>query len=271
MTKHPRLIKFFKSVMAEIAPDRYSCIYCDAELYEPTRSGACPACAADLPFVGAAACIKCGKPFLPEGADRPQPVEFDGEVGWLDAFEAEDGRFAGYCGMCRNHTRHFDRVRSVFAYQGAPRRAIYRLKYGNARYLAPYMAGYLSDLYLDDVIPVDMVVAVPLHRDRRRQRGYNQADLIARNFAERLRLPYVPEALTKVRKTLTQTSLSLKERQENLEGAFAADKALVAGKNVLVIDDVLTTGATMSEAAHTLKRAGAVHVYGMTVANVAER
>ena len=263
------LKRFWQATLAELAPDRYSCIFCDAELYSPNRVGTCPSCAAALPFVGDAYCLKCGKPFLPEGAERPLSHVEDGEVLFLPAADDEQ-RTSGYCAICRHRERHFDRVRSVFAYQGAPRRAIYRLKYGNARYLAPYLAAYLSDLYLSDPIAVDLVVAVPLHRDRYRTRGYNQAHLLAQDLSARLLLEYKPEALSKTRNTQTQTSLSLKDRQENLHGAFAADKECVHGKSVLVIDDVLTTGATMSEVALTLKKAGAVHVYGLTVANVAE-
>jgi ComF family protein len=257
-------------VVEEVFPDKYNCIYCEKELFSPNRQGVCNTCRPLLPYIGTAFCLKCGKPFLPEGSDVPLPVQFDGEVGYLEGM-SDDGLLSGYCTMCRHNERHFDSVRSVFAYQGIVRQAIYRMKYGNARYLAPYFGAYLADLYIGVPVEVDMVVAVPMYKGKQRERGYNQAHLMARNFAERMRLTYMPQALIKSKKTLSQTKLSFRERQENLAGAFTADKALVSGKSVLVIDDVLTTGATMSEVAHTLKRAGAVHVYGMTLANVAER
>lgn len=260
--------RFVKACAAEIFPDRYTCIFCQKELYTPNRLGVCDTCRPRLPYVGDAFCLKCGKPFLPEGADAPRAVEFDGEVGFTDG---EGDRSSGYCAMCRRGERHFDRVRSVFAYQGEVRKATYRLKYGDARYLAPYFGAYLADLYFDDPVSVDLVVSVPLYRKRERERGYNQAHLMARDFAERARLIYLPEALVKVRSTSSQTKLSYRERQDNLAGAFVADKTLVKGMRVLVVDDVLTTGATMSEVAHALKKAGAVHVYGLTLANVAER
>ena len=261
---------FFKRVRAEVFPDRYNCIFCDKELFTPNRQGVCDTCRPLLPYITTAYCLKCGTPFLPEGADAPRS-SFDDEVGYIEALRDEDSLSSGYCAMCRHNTRHFDEVRSVFAYCGVVRSAICRLKYGGARYLAPYFGAYLSDLYLADPVPVDLEVSVPLHRGRQRERGYNQAHLIAENFAERMQLAYFPQALTKTKHTLSQTKLSFRDRQENLHGAFQADKALVKGKRVLVIDDVLTTGATMSEVAHTLKRAGAVHVYGLTIANVAER
>ena len=269
--RHASVKRFFSRLRSEIFPDRYSCIFCDQELLTPNRQGVCDACRPLLPYVLNACCLKCGKPFLPAGADAPLPRPVDDEVAYVQAVADEDSLFSGYCAMCRHNTRHFDSVRSVFAYQGVVRSAVYRLKYSCARYLAPYFAAYLADLYLADPIEVDLVVCVPLHRDRRRSRGFNQAHLIARSFAERMRLPYVPEALIKTKKTQSQTKLSFRERQDNLAGAFSADASLVAGKRVLVVDDVLTTGATLSEVAHTLKKAGAVHVYGLTLANVAER
>lgn len=270
MEKPSLAVRFFRALAQEIFPDRYSCIYCDSELYTPNRLGVCDACKKALPFIGNAFCLKCGKPFLPEGADAPKPIDFDGEVGYLEGY-TDNTLQSGYCAACRHNDRHFDKVRSVFSYQGAPRQALYRLKYGNARYLAPYFAAYMADVYLSDPVEVDFVVSVPLHRTRQRQRGYNQAHLMARSFAERLNMQYLPSALVKQRQTASQTKLSLKDRQDNLHGAFAADKQLVKGKSVLVIDDVLTTGATMSEVARTLKKAGAVHVYGITWANVPER
>jgi len=265
-----KIKSFFKGLRSEIFPDRYNCIYCDVELNTPNRQGVCDTCRPLLPYITGACCLKCGKPFLPAGADAPN-ASFDDEAGYIEALEEEDGLFSGYCAMCRHNARHFDSVRSVFAYQGVVRAALYRLKYGDARYLAPYFGAYLVDIYLADPTEVDLVVSVPLHPSRRRERGYNQAHLIAKDFAERMQLAYFPSALTKTKRTMSQTKLSFRDRQENLAGAFASDKALVKGKRVLVIDDVLTTGATMSEVAHTLKRAGAVHVYGLTVANVAER
>jgi len=264
-----RLRDFFKRCREEIFPDRYNCIFCQKELYTPNRLGVCDTCRPLLPYVGTACCLKCGKPFLPEGADSPRPVEFDGEVGYLEAV-ADDDLFSGYCAMCRHNERRFDSVRSPFAYLGIVRRAMYRFKYGNARYLAPYFSAYLADQYFIDPVEVDFVVSVPLHPKRRRERGYNQAHLMAEAFAERTRLAYLPEALVKVKPTESQTKLSFNERQQNLAGAFAADRDLVAGKSILVIDDVLTTGATMSEVAATLKKAGAVRVYGLTLANVPE-
>ena len=260
-----RIRRFFHKVMSEAFPDRYTCIFCGKELYTANRLGTCDACLAALPLVGNAFCLKCGKPILPQGSEMPAPISDD-----YDPSVAGQTLYSGYCPTCRNHERGFDSVRSAFAYVGQVRHVVYRLKYGNARYLAPYLSAYMADTYFDEPVEVDMVVAVPLHAKRKRERGYNQAALLAEQLANRLNLPYLPDGLTKVRVTHTQTNLSFRERQDNLQGAFACGNPAVQGKRVLVVDDVLTTGATMTEAARALRKAGAVHVYGLTLANVPE-
>lgn len=262
--------RVWQCVLSEVFPDRYTCIFCNKELQEPNRLGVCDACGPTLPYVGRSFCLKCGKPILPEGADAPLPCTYDEELDYLSSADDGTDLVNTYCAMCRHNPRHFDRVRSVFSYQGEVRRALYRLKFGHAQYMAPYLAAYLADTYLADPVAVDLVVAVPMHAVRRRRRGYNQSHLIARSFAERLRLSYSRTAVRKTRATDAQTHLSMADRQTNLKGAFAVDSAEVAGKSVLVIDDILTTGATLSEVADALKQAGAVHVYGLTVANVPE-
>ena len=244
-------------LMDSFFPDRYNCICCNRELWSEHRLGTCPDCLSRLSFVRYPYCLKCGKPIQ---APTPDPLE--PEV-------AEEDRFGVYCSLCKKEPRHFDRVLSALAYQGEATRLVHKIKYASAAYLAPYMAAYMVDRYLQDPIEVDYVTAVPLHKSRQRARGYNQSALIATAFSQKLHIPYVQSVL-KCKKTPPQTRLGREERKLNLKGAFTADRDQVRGKRILVIDDVLTTGQTMDEVAHTLKKAGAVHVYGLTFASVVE-
>jgi ComF family protein len=116
--------------------------------------------------------------------------------------------------------------------------------------------------------PVDCLVPVPLHRTRLGQRGYNQALELARPLARAWRLPVAPGALRRVRATAAQSELTAVERRRNLRGAFAADAAQVRGKRVLLVDDVITTGSTASEATRTLLAAGAAEVRVLAAARV---
>ena len=111
-----------------------------------------------------------------------------------------------------------------------------------------------------------MVAAVPLSRQRFKQRGYNQAGLIGWPLAKALNVSYASQAIVRIRNTGSQVGLSIRERQENVSGAFSAYPRLVRGKNILIIDDVLTTGATMQACARVLLEAGANSVYGITLA-----
>jgi ComF family protein len=114
--------------------------------------------------------------------------------------------------------------------------------------------------------PVDVVSAVPLHASRLRERGYNQAVLLAQVVARTRSWVFAPDALRRVRETASQVNLNAQERRANVEAAFFAEPAVFCGRQVLVIDDVLTTGATLSACADALRAAGATHVYGATLA-----
>jgi ComF family protein len=113
---------------------------------------------------------------------------------------------------------------------------------------------------------VDLVTVVPLSRGRIKERGFNQADLIARTLALAIRKPYRPAALKRVRETRSQVGLSAIERRQNVQDAFSADEKIVAGRNVLIIDDVTTTGATMSACSRACLEKTAYNVYGLTIA-----
>lgn len=151
-------------------------------------------------------------------------------------------------------------------YQGALREAIHALKYQKDIAMGEPLAEHLIEVFTETGWHIDLITAVPLGQARLSDRGYNQSALLARPLALHQRKPFVPKALERIRETHAQVGLSARERHVNLSGAFRARNSLVAGKSVLVIDDVTTTGATLHACALALNEAGAASVYGLTLA-----
>lgn len=145
-------------------------------------------------------------------------------------------------------------------------KAIKRLKYARDIALGDTLSKLLFDVCSEKGIQPDLVVPVPLALKRPKTRGYNQAALLARPLAWMLGRPYVPLAVRRIRETASQVGLSIQERKENMNGAFQAQRRLAAGKQILIVDDVLTTGATLDAVAMSLKMAGAAKVVGLVVA-----
>ncbi len=218
-------------------PDDIKCIVCGKEIH-PNRYGICDACKLDINLNY---CLRCGRH----------------KVGMGD-----------YCGECSSESLYFDEARSAVSYDGQAKDLIRRLKYGGAQYLAKAMSEYLLDVLIVQDWDFDCFTFVPVHKTRLKKRGYNQAEILARELAERTDKPCA-ELLQKERSTPNQARLNKSERMENLKGAFSAISK--TPKHVVLIDDVMTTGATASECAKTLKRAGASVVYLLTFASVPEK
>lgn len=155
-----------------------------------------------------------------------------------------------------------DQIWVVGHYEGAVRDAIHALKYEGVKRIAEPLGDLLAGAVTGTGRNIDLVIGVPLASERLRERGYNQAALIARRVAERIGLPEAPDAVTRIRNTVSQVELSAAERRENVKGAFRADPERVKGRQVLIIDDVLTTGSTLSACAEALRLAGASQVFG---------
>jgi ComF family protein len=172
---------------------------------------------------------------------------------------------AGMCVNCEAHLPSFKALRSWAVFEGPIRHAIHSLKYHQNMVLGDIFAQYLAQFVKGFGWQVDMVVAVPLGKQRMRERGYNQVDLVAKPFSGLQHWPYNPKALERVRETRSQVGLSPIERKENISGAFQADCTLVSGKVVLVLDDVATTGATLGACSDALVIAGAKTVYALTL------
>ncbi len=158
-------------------------------------------------------------------------------------------------------------MRSPFRFDGAVRQAIHQLKYQNLRALAAPLGDFLADFLKTAEIPTDVVVPVPLHAKRLRERGYNQSALLAKRLSTGTGLPVVDGCLVRVKPTLAQArTTAVAERRRNMAGAFACQDGRCKDRQVLLIDDVATSGATLDAAADALKAGGAASVWGLTVA-----
>lgn len=170
------------------------------------------------------------------------------------------------CVECQANKPSYKAMRSWAVYQGAIRGAIRRMKYRSDMGLSETFAQYLSNLIVMLDWPIDFVTVVPLGQRRRKERGYNQADLLARSVALAINRPYQPAAIKRRRETRSQVGLSAIERHQNVQDAFAANPEIVCRKNILIVDDVTTTGATMNECSRACMEKNAKNVYGITIA-----
>jgi competence protein ComFC len=171
------------------------------------------------------------------------------------------------CPGCVNWQADIDGIRSPFVFDGVMRQAIHELKYRNLRALAAPLAGLLHDYLLANPVPGEVLVPVPLHRKRWRERGYNQSSLLARELGKLTDLPVVADCLVRQQHTPPQArAASVGERQRNVAGAFTCRDGRLRGKQVLLIDDVTTSGATLNTCAGALKSSGAASVWGLVMA-----
>lgn len=222
------------------------CHICHSFIPDAGKLHICPTCRERLPLVLSPICTLCGIPFSSAGGDHR-------------------------CGACINNPPHFDVARAPFLYEGAIRELIHSFKYDrrtHLRYPLAILAMESAQAFM--TYSPQLVIPVPLHKSRLRQRGFNQAVLFGKMLSQGLSLPMVPDALTRIRPTEPQINLNAADRHLNVRGAFAVKRpAAVAGKQVLLLDDVMTTGSTMDECAKELKRAGAVAVVAATIARTA--
>ena len=172
----------------------------------------------------------------------------------------------GICSECRINPPSFHALRAWSTFDFPVRQAIIKLKYKRDMGLGDILAAPLVELAQSLDWPVEIIVPVPSGRKRLQERGYNQVALIARPFSLAMGLDYCPVALKRKRETISQVGLSAEERQENVRDAFVAESRLVRGKTILVMDDVSTTGSTLSACSDALLDAGANNVFALTVA-----
>jgi len=226
------------------------CVFCKTKI-TPEKEGLalCPRCADSMRRNVPPLCGCCGRPVntgaLPGTAQR--------------------------CRECVTHPPHFDRALAPLKYEGAAKALIRDFKYRQRDYLGPALSRVMADYLREYSIPldfVDIVIPIPLHSVRLREREFNQAGILAKGIAALLGKKLGEKHLVRRRNTPTQTEREKDRRYENVREAFEArDPAGLKDANILLVDDVLTTGATCSEAARALKAAGAAIVLVLTLAN----
>jgi ComF family protein len=169
------------------------------------------------------------------------------------------------CGECLKYEPAFKFVRSFGLYEGILKKAINLLKYHGIKRLSRP----LSEILLEIKMPqVEIVIPVPLHERRLRQREFNQSALLAKYVAKSLGTTLILDCLIKIRDTMPQVGLSAKDRKKNIKKAFEVkDEEIIKGKDIMLIDDVFTTGATVQECSKVLKKAGAGDIYVITLAH----
>ena len=174
--------------------------------------------------------------------------------------------YFGLCNRCQQNRPSFKMLRSWAVFEKPVQNALHRLKYRRDIGLGEALSRQMSEFVNQLDWPVDLLVPIPLGKMRLKERGYNQVAMVALPLSLQLCINYHPDALIRAHETRSQVGLSANERQENVKDAFQASAEKVSGRTVLLIDDVSTTGATLSSAAETLYSAGVKDVYAVTIA-----
>lgn len=198
----------------------------------------CAACLVEVQRFTTPVCVRCGRPLsLPQG-----------------------------CSDCFRIGPFLDGVRSAAYFDGPLRTAIHALKYENITALSSTLGALMADAWDAFHPPADIIVPVPLHAQRFRERGYNQSELLARELGRRIGLPVMANVLVRCRPTAQQTALNVEERQRNVANAFETHTGNIAGQAVLLVDDVCTTAATLRACAKALNAAGTASIWALTLA-----
>jgi ComF family protein len=251
------------------------CRICATTLLTASRIPICESCLASFQPIQPPMCECCGRPFpvstsaTATGAEPARQLPLVASGGAAAVAGIEVAKLL--CRLCREGNYAFDRARSYGLYNDALHHAILLLKYEEVTRLGDWFAARLAEIVAreGEAFRADVIVPVPLHPDRQRERGYNQAELIARPLARRLHLKQGAYLLMRTKPRPARLVLTRKEHWESVRGAYATRKGLRVDKlRVLLLDDVLTTGATLDSCARALKQAGAAAVLGLTVARV---
>jgi ComF family protein len=203
---------------------KQNCLLCSAS--KAKDIGICHDCLADLPYVSPQSCAQCG-------------LYSDSMI----------------CGSCLSSKPSFDQTRAIFTYDFPINTMMHRYKYGSQIQLSQAFGQLLAQKI--DLSTVDLIIPMPMHPARLKERGFNQALEIAKVLAQPPQLNY--KAVVRTKNTLPQASLPLKVRAKNIRNAFQVNQTL-SGLHIAIIDDVMTTGASLNELAKTLKKADAAHV-----------
>lgn len=235
---------YVESLLELLYPEKNTCFFCEVHDEAINDRYICRDCEKAMKEIIPPICMKCSKPI-----DMNAPENL--------------------CSDCRKHDHSFEMSRSVYAYEGSVKKGIYNFKYYNKPYFYRFFGRCLVDCMKEnDYSGLELVVPVPLHRSKMRKRGYNQSELLARYISKNTAIPFV-DILKRIKKTPKQSQMTKEERGKNLKNAFDVKKGMakvLAGKTVLLVDDVYTTGSTADECSSTLLKNGASKVFVITIA-----
>lgn len=238
-----------KELFEAIFPSNIYCICCGSMIDGTRPYAICDECAEKLHWINGRTCEKCGKA-LPE---------------------TYKGR---YCYDCLTGEHRFKKAYSCFTYGLHEREIILDFKYNGKGYIGKKFGDIMYDKIMYENLDIDVIIPVPLHKKRQKQRGYNQSEVMAKRLAEHMGKPMKADMLCRVHETSFLRSLNPQERGYALKGAFAlkpGGEEYLRNKNVLLIDDIYTTGATVDECSRVLAEAGACDVYVLTLASGGNR
>lgn len=232
---------FFNKTIEYLFPLKHTCNSCGREIFNDQYF--CEECEKQIVYNDKIICNHCGR---------------------------KSFNFEEYCSSCSGRETYYEKARSVYVYAPPISTLIARLKYAKKKYLAKIFAQKMALVYYSNFFNCEGVVFTPMTKDRESARGYNQAKVLAQEFCKITKLDLIDGALIKTKETPRQATISkAKERRENLKGSFKVDGyEKVKGKTLLLIDDVMTTGATVEIICETLLKAGATKVFVLTVASV---
>lgn len=233
------IIKFKNKILDILFP--HACQLCETHI---DQAGLCNNCWIKIEFIGNNRCYICGMPLIQVRSHKE------------------------LCGICILNKPAYDRAFSVFVYNEHSKDLIHKLKYNDKTYLTEIFADWFLRIIPEINDQIDYVIAVPIHKIKLLKRGYNQASLLARKLSAKTKLYYLPNCLEKTINTISQSGLRKQDRAKNIKKSFKINESLIdkiKGKNLLLIDDVLTTGATINACSRILKKNGVNKIYVLTV------
>jgi ComF family protein len=215
------------------------CPFCDEVLYPGQKI--CKTCTGKIRLAEEPVCARCGKPLQNERNE--------------------------YCGDCQRREHFYTQGKAVYYYEGAVRQSLYRFKYHNRREYAIYYAASAAQLYSDWIKRkgVEVIIPIPMYEPKRRRRGYNQAEVFARALGRELGIPVDAKLVCRIKNTTPQKELNDKERRANLKNAFQLQTDIVEYNQILLVDDIYTTGSTIDAVAEILLATGIQNIYYICV------
>ena len=228
-----------EAVLALVYPPR--CPVCDEIVAFEDRGKAHPECRKKLFYITGAVCMKCG-----------QPV---------------DNARVEFCFDCGKKHHHYRQGKGVFLYKGDIKQTMYRFKYSNKREYAAFFAGIVTERYTEWMqrIGAEVIVPVPMYRRKQKLRGYNQAEVFARELSRRTGIPYRMDLVSRMRDTKPQKNLNDTERKNNLKNAFHVSQDIVKYRYILLVDDIYTTGSTVDAIAQAILQTGVIDIYSLSI------